>query len=261
MAVGANFVSMRSVLSIVPLLALLFTHAASGQEAPKTRIMKEQQVEPASGRLVVEVWSDIVCPFCYIGKREFEAAMERFPQRDSVEVVWRSFELDPRAPQRSPLDMYGMLVEKYGGTRADAKARVDGVVQRAKGLGLVYNMDIAVIGSSFDAHRLLQFAKTKGKGDEAKERLFKAYFTEGAHLADHATLVRLGLEIGLDPKELERMLRSDAYAEAVRADERAGHAAGVRGVPYFRMAGTVVVSGAQQSDAFLQALEQAWRTR
>ncbi len=105
-------------------------------------------------------------------------------------MEWKSFELDPSAPQRSEHDMYGMLVAKYGGTRDDAKARVQGVVQRAKTVGLDYQMDKAVIGNSFDAHRLIQFAKTKGKGAEAEERLFKGYFMEGAHLADHAMLVQ-----------------------------------------------------------------------
>ena len=219
--------------------------------------------EPEKGNTMmkVEIWSDVVCPFCYIGKREFENALSRFPQRDSVVVIWRSFELDPRAPQRSGSDMYGMLMEKYGGTRDDARARVAGVVERGSTVGIGFDMDKAVIGSSFDAHRLLQFAKSKGLGDEAKERLFKAYFTEGAHIADRGTLVRLGKEIGLGPKEVERMLASNEYGEAVRADERAAHLAGVRGVPYFLIDGGISVSGAQQSDAFLRALTQAWEQR
>ncbi len=258
-----NFVLMTTVtfrLTGLFLSCMVLSGTIRAQEPPSIRVMKEKE-EMTTGRMKVEIWSDVVCPFCYIGKREFEQALSQFPQRDSIEVVWRSFELDPRAPQRSEFDMYGMLVEKYGGTREDAKARVDGVVQRGKTVGIDYQMEKAVIGSSFDAHRLLQLAKTKDLGEAAKERLFKAYFTEGAHIADHATLIRLGKEIGLEEKEVKAMLASQDFTDAVRADERAAHLVGVRGVPFFLINGEVQVSGAQQSAAFLEALERAWRTR
>jgi len=217
--------------------------------------------QPTSKTMTIEIWSDVVCPFCYIGKLEFGSALDRFAHKDEVTVVWKSFELDPQAPARSEFDMYGMLVAKYGGTREDAKARVQGVVQRAKSVGLDYQMDKAVIGSSFEAHRLLQFAKTKGKGDEAKERLFRAYFIEGAHLADHSTLVRLGQEIGLDADDVQDMLTSTRFTEEVRADEREAQEIGVGGVPFFVFDRKYTVSGAQQSDHFLGALEQAWKER
>lgn len=211
--------------------------------------------------LTVEIWSDVVCPFCYIGKREFERALSHFPERDKVNVIWRSFELDPQAPARSEHDMYGMLATKYGGTRDDAKARVAGVVERANTVGLTYNMDIAVMGSSFDAHRLLQFAKTKGLGDAMKERLFKAYFTEGAHLADVPTLIRLGSEAGLDGGEVAQMLSTTAFTAEVRADEQEARGIGVRGVPFFVFDRRFAVSGAQDHSTFLGALQQAWGTR
>ncbi len=222
--------------------------------------MKEEERE-VKGKMVVEIWSDVVCPFCYIGKKEFETALAKFPYKDSVEVVWRSFELDPRAPQRSDLDMYGMLVEKYGGTRESAKARVADVVQRGLTVGIHYNMEKAIIANSFDAHRLIQLAKTKGLGDVAEERLFKAYFIDGLHIADHATLEQLGKEIGLAGKVVEKMLASEDFAHEVRADERAAHLHGVRGVPYFLIDGKVPVSGAQPSETFLRALDQAWMDR
>ncbi len=234
--------------------------SAQQQEEFKPRIMKEN-VEESSGKMKVEIWSDVVCPFCYIGKREFESALAQFEHRDQVEVIWRSFELDPRAPAKSEFDMYGMLMNKYGSSREDAKARVSGVVQRAKSIGLEYNMDRAVIGSSFDAHRLIQLAKEKGLGSEAEERLFKAYFTEGAHIADHPTLIRLGKEIGLEEKEVKQMLSSDRFTDAVRGDERQAHLAGVRGVPFFLIDDKLSVSGAQQSATFLGALQQAWADR
>ncbi|HOZ39379.1 MAG TPA: DsbA family oxidoreductase [Flavobacteriales bacterium] len=211
--------------------------------------------------LKVEIWSDVVCPFCYIGKREFERALAEFEHRDSVEVVWRSFELDPEAPPRSEHDMYGMLVAKYGGTRADAQARVQGVVDRARTVGLEYAMDKAVIGSSFDAHRVLQYAKTVAKGNAMKERLFKAYFTEGAHLADVPTLIRLASEVGLDGAAVAEMLTTIAFTDAVRKDEAEARQLGVRGVPFFALDRKFAVSGAQQSDAFLGALRQAWEAR
>lgn len=211
--------------------------------------------------MTIEIWSDVVCPYCYIGKREFENALARFPHKDEVEVEWKSFELDPSAPKRSEHDIYGMLVSKYGGTRDDAQARVHGVVERAKTVGLEYQMDKAIIGNSFDAHRLIQLAKTKGKGAEAEERLFKAYFMEGEHIADHATLVRLAQEIGLEVQEVETMLASTRLAQEVRADEREAQQLGVRGVPFFVIDRKWGVSGAQASDHFLGALEQAWKER
>lgn len=229
----------------------------SGQDSA----MVARQQTKMEKELVVEVWSDVVCPFCYIGKRELEAALARFPQRDKVRVVWRSFELDPNAPTRSPEDMYGMLASKYGITREEASSRVQGVVDRARTVGLDYRMDIAVMGSSFDAHRVLQLAKSKGKGDAMKERLFKAYFCEGAHLADGPTLVRLAGEVGIEAAEVTALLASDAFTEAVRTDEAEARRIGVRGVPFFVFDRRLSVSGAQHCSTFLGALQQAWDTQ
>ena len=211
--------------------------------------------------LTVEIWSDVVCPFCYIGKREFESALARFPHRDSVNVVWKSFELDPDAPPRSTQDTYGMLSEKYGMTREQAMERTRGVRERAASLGLHYDFDKTVVGSSFDAHRLIQLAKSKGLGDAAEERLFKAYFTEGKHLADPATLLALGSAIGLAGKEVEAMLKSGALTEEVRSDEQEARELGITGVPFFAFDRRLAVSGAQSADVFLGALEQAWSAR
>lgn len=216
---------------------------------------------PSNKTMTIEIWSDVVCPFCYIGKREFENALARFEHRDKVEVVWKSFELDPDAPERSEHDMYGMLVSKYGGTRDDAKGRVAGVVQRAKTVGLDYQMDKAIMGSSFHAHRLIQFAKTKGKGAEAEERLFRAYFMEGKHIADRSVLAQLATEIGLDKAEAEKVLAATTYTDAVRSDEREAQQLGVRGVPFFALDRKYGVNGAQSSEHFLQALRQAWAER
>lgn len=242
-------------------LTLLSSLSACAQPATYPVEEEHSSEQEKEALMTVEIWSDVVCPFCYIGKREFERALAQFPERDKVQVIWKSFELDPNAPLRSELDMYGMLVEKYGGTREDAKARVAGVVERAKSVGLDYNMDIAVIGNSFDAHRVLQFAKTKEKGDAMKERLFKAYFMEGAQLADVPALIRLASEVGLDGGEVAEVLTSTAFTDEVRADEREAQQIGVRGVPFFVIDRKFSVSGAQQSEAFLGALQQAWDAR
>ncbi|MBS1938747.1 MAG: DsbA family oxidoreductase [Bacteroidetes bacterium] len=209
----------------------------------------------------IQIWSDVVCPYCYIGKREFENALAQFPHRDRVEVEWKSFELDREAPVRSPDDMYGMLARKYGRTREQAKEMVAGVVERARTVGLEYNMDKAVMGSSFDAHRLIQYAKTKGKGDAAEERLFRAHFILGEHIGDHAKLKEIAQEIGLDGNAAEAMLKTDAFTEAVHADEYEAQQIGVRGVPFFVLDGKYAVSGAQPSAHFLGALKQAWSER
>lgn len=211
--------------------------------------------------LTIEIWSDVVCPFCYIGKRELENALAKFAHRDSVRVLWKSFELDPNAPARSTENTYAMLSRKYGMTHEQAVERTRGVRERAAGLGLHYDFDKTVVGSSFDAHRLLQFAKTKGMGDAMKERLFKAYFTEGKHIADQATLLALATEVGLNAAEVEAALTSNAFTAEVRSDEEEARQLGISGVPFFAFDRRLAVSGAQTSEVFLQALEQAWAAR
>ncbi len=207
----------------------------------------------------VDIWSDVLCPFCYIGKRKFEAALEQFPNKENVEVVWHSFQLDPSLKTQPGKNVYDHLAERKGQTRAWSVRMHEHVTNEAKKVGLNYNFDKAVIANSFDAHRLIQLAKTHGLGDEAKETLFKAYFTEGKNISDHDTLVQLCAAIGLDETEVEQILQADAYAEEVHADEAKAHAIGVRGVPYFMINEQYAVSGAQSPEIFLQALEQGWK--
>ena len=209
--------------------------------------------------MTVEVWSDVVCPFCYIGKRELETALSRFPQKDSVTVVWKSFELDPYAPTNSQESTYTMLSRKYGMTLDQARERSAGVKERAATLGLAYDLDSTVVTNSFDAHRLLQLAKTQGKGDAMKERLLSAHFVEGKRIGDRATLLALATEAGL--QGAEAVLDSDAYSDAVRADELEAQRFRITGVPFFVFDRRLGVSGAQSSEHFLQALEQAWEAR
>ncbi|MFZ1692107.1 MAG: DsbA family oxidoreductase [Flavobacteriales bacterium] len=215
----------------------------------------------ANEPITIEVWSDVVCPFCYIGKRELESALARFPHRDQVRVVWKSFELDPNAPDRAPHDTYGMLMERYRIGRDEAKSRVSGVTQRAASLGLSYDFEKVIVGSSLQAHRLLQYAKSIGKGDAMKERLFSAYFTEGRHLADKPALLALAAEAGLKTDDARKALEGDAWLKEVRADEQEARQIGVSGVPFFAFNRRFAVSGAQSITVFQQALEKSWAER
>jgi predicted DsbA family dithiol-disulfide isomerase len=204
----------------------------------------------------VEIWSDINCPFCYMGKRNIEKALAQFPQRDEVEIIWKSFELDPYAEVDPKEDLYERLASKYGKTREWAEESSQNVTERAAALGLKYDLDRAIPTNSLDAHRLIHFAAQHGLQDEAKERLLKAYFTEGKHIGKHEILEQLAIEIGLDATELKKMLASDEFKEEVRKDEMEAQQLGIRGVPFFVFNRKYGISGAQPSEVLLQALQQ-----
>jgi predicted DsbA family dithiol-disulfide isomerase len=206
----------------------------------------------------VEIWSDVACPWCYIGKRRFEAALAQFAHRDEVEVTWRSFQLDPQAPTEPGRRVNEILAEKYGVSLAQAAAMNDRVSTLAAGEGLEYHLDRAQYGNTFDAHRLIHLAASGGLQQQAEERLFQAYFTEGRALFDIPTLVNLGSEIGVNADEARDVLSHDTYAEAVRHDEQRAHALGINGVPFFAFDERYGVSGAQPAQLFLEVLEQAW---
>ena len=206
----------------------------------------------------VEIWSDVFCPFCYIGKRKFEQALEQFAHRDEVEVTWRSFELAPGAPLESDRDLYDVLAAKFGVSRAEARAMNERVVAQAAAVGLRYDLDRVQPTNSFDAHRVIHLAAQHGLQDAAKERLLAAYFTEGRHVGRADTLVELAAEVGLDPQETAAMLASDDYAAEVRGDIAEARELGINGVPFFVLDRKYGVSGAQASETFLAALEQAW---
>ncbi|HZG57177.1 DsbA family oxidoreductase [Paenibacillus sp.] len=206
----------------------------------------------------VEIWSDYVCPFCYIGKRRFEEALASLPFAGEVEVVFRSFELDPRAPKDAPYDVMEMLSKKYGTSREQARQMNVSVAAQAKEVGLTYNYDAWVVTNTFDAHRLAHYAAARGKAAELTERLMYAYFTEGKFIGDRATLAALAAEVGLDQAEAASMLESDDYADAVRADEQDGAALGIRGVPFFVIDRKYGISGAQPTATFVGALREAW---
>ena len=206
----------------------------------------------------VEIWSDVVCPWCYIGKRRFEAALADFEHADAVEVVWRSFELDPDASPHDHVDLADHLAGKYGTDRSGAIAMMDRVTEAAASVGLDYRLEIAIRSSTFDAHRVLHLAAAQGLGNQMKERLMLAYFCEGADVAEHQVLAQLGGEIGLDRAATAHMLGTDAFAEEVRHDQAMATELGVRGVPFFVIDRAYALSGAQDPAAILDALREAW---
>jgi predicted DsbA family dithiol-disulfide isomerase len=209
----------------------------------------------------VEIWSDVVCPWCYIGKRRFEQALAGFPARDEVEVVWRAFELDPSAPSERTGDYAGHLAAKYGVPVTQAQSMIDTMTSTAAQDGLEFRFDLARPGGTFDAHRLLHLAAERGVQDAVKERLLRATFTEGEPIGDHDTLVRLVAEAGLDADEARGVLASDRYAAEVRGDEQQARAYGISGVPFFVVDGRYGVSGAQPAEVLGEVLAQAWAER
>jgi predicted DsbA family dithiol-disulfide isomerase len=201
--------------------------------------------------LQVEIWSDVVCPWCYIGKRRFEAAVNQFD--GEVEVTWRSFELDPHAPAVREHTATEHLAAKYGMSREQAEASHAQMTELAAQEGLEYHFERARGGNSFDAHRLIHLAAENGKQDKAIERLMRGYFTEGLAIGDRAALIALAAEMGLDGDALN----CDAYAEAVREDEQLAQRIGIQGVPFFVLDRRYGVSGAQPAEILVQALEKA----
>ena len=206
----------------------------------------------------VEIWSDVVCPWCYVGKRQFEAALTKFDHADQVSVEWRSFELDPSAPRVDDVPMKQILQRKYGMTEEQADQANRRMTDLAASLGLEYHLDRVQRGNTFDAHRLIHLAAEEGRGDAMKERLLAAYFTEGRPVGDLDTLAELAAEVGLDADEVKATLHSDRYAADVRNDEAMASSLGASGVPFFVIDGTYGVSGAQGAEVILQAMERAW---
>ena len=206
----------------------------------------------------VDIFSDVACPWCYIGKRRFEKALDQFDHNDQVEITWHSYQLDPAAPPVSDMSMNEMLAKKYGMSLQKAAAANSQVSSLAAAEGLEYRLDKARYGNTFDAHRLIQLAYERGLQDEVEERFFRAYFTEGEALGDTETLVRLVAEVGIDAEEARAVLAGNDYAEAVRADIQEAREIGIQGVPFFIIDEKYGISGAQSSELFKKALDQVW---
>jgi predicted DsbA family dithiol-disulfide isomerase len=208
--------------------------------------------------VIVEVFSDVVCPWCAIGKGRFETALGRFAHRDEVEVIWRAFELDPEASELGEGELVSHLAAKYGMTREQAVASQERLEAVAAAEGLEFHFDRARRANTFDAHRLLHHALEMGRQDALKDRLFVAYFRDGEAISDRDTLVRLAEESGLDGAKAREILESGRYGDDVRADEADARALGVNGVPFFVIDRHFGISGAQDPDSILQVLNQAW---
>jgi predicted DsbA family dithiol-disulfide isomerase len=211
----------------------------------------------AATAMTVEVWSDVICPFCYIGKRKFEDALARLPNRDQVSVVWKSFQLQPDTKTDPSRNAVQNLAEKKGWTLDVTRQAIGDVTARARAVGLVFNYEQTVVANTFDAHRLAHFAATSGKGNELQERLFKAYFIDGLNIADQAVLTALALEVGLPAGQVRDALEGDRFAMDVWRDIDQARRLGITGVPFFVFDRKYAVSGAQDSAIFLQALQKS----
>ena len=209
----------------------------------------------------IEIWSDIACPWCYVGKRRFEAALAGFEHRDEVEVTWRAFELDPAAPAEREGDLAERLAEKYGASVEQMRASQAQLAQVAAADGLDFRFDAVHSGNTFDAHRLVQLGAAHGLQDAVEERLMRAYQSEGELMSDPAALERLGVDAGLPAGAVRALLAGDEFADAVRDDERTAAALGISAVPFFVADRRFGVSGAQSPEVLGQFLRQAWEAR
>jgi predicted DsbA family dithiol-disulfide isomerase len=209
----------------------------------------------------VEIWSDIACPWCYVGKRRFEAALESFDHRDDVTVTWRSFELDQQAPDERPGERAAHLAAKYGVPVEQAREMERHMTEVAAGEGLEFRFDIARSGNTFDAHRVVHLAAERGLQDAVKERLLRAYQGEGELMSDHDALARLAAEAGLDADEVRDVLASDRYADAVRADEATARSLGISAVPFFVVDRQFGASGAQPPEVLADLLHRGWEAQ
>jgi predicted DsbA family dithiol-disulfide isomerase len=211
-------------------------------------------------KMKVEIWSDIMCPFCYIGKRHYEAALKQFEYRDNVETEWKSYQLDPSIPREfhEKTNVFDYLAKRKGITRQQSEDMHKHVTEMAKNAGLDYRFDRAIVANSFRAHRIIQLAKTKGFGDQIEELFFRSYFTEGKDLGNDETLVNIGKEAGLNETEIRDELKNNAFSEAVDADIEEANNVGVRGVPFFVFNRKYGISGAQPIEAFLETFQKSY---
>ena len=206
----------------------------------------------------VDIWSDVRCPFCYIGKRKFEMALDKFGHKDQIEVEWHSFELDPNTVTKPDVNPTDYLAQIKGQSREWAAEMNQRVTDTAAEVGLKFNLESAVVANSFNAHRLIQLAKSNGLDNEIEERLFIDYFTEGKNIDDREVLMEAGLSVGLERLAIEMMLKGDSFTDEVRLDQKIAQQIGIQGVPFFVFDQKLAVSGAQPPETFLGALEQAW---
>jgi protein disulfide-isomerase len=209
-------------------------------------------------KLKVQIWSDIMCPFCYIGKRRIEEALQNFEHKEAVEIEWKSYQLDASFIASPEDNMVEHLAEKYRKDNDWAQNMLDNMTQNAKTAGLDFHFEKAILANSFNAHRLLHLAKKHNLANDLEELLFKAYLTEGKNINDLDTLSKLGIEVGLDSQEITQVLNSDTYGAEVKKDQEEANAIGVQGVPFFVLDNKYAISGAQPASAFLETLGKVW---
>lgn len=207
----------------------------------------------------VEIWSDLICPFCYIGKRKFEQALENFEAKENVQVEWKSFLLDPDMKHRRGQNIHEVLAEKKGWTKEYAERMNSQVAGMAKEVGLNYQFNKVVPANTFAAHQVTHLAAKHGLQDQMEEKLFHAYFTDGTDIGNTEALVELAVEVGLDEKEVREALITAEFADDVKADAYEGEQMGIHGVPFFVFDRKYAVSGAQSQEAFLAALQTSWK--
>ena len=202
----------------------------------------------------IEIWSDVMCPFCYIGKRRLEQALEQIPGSEAYSIEWKSFQLDPDLVTNGKENPYEYLADRKGISYQESVKMHENVVNAASEVGLDYRFDQAVVANSLDAHRLSHLAKQHGVGNALEERLFQAYFTEGRDIADHATLTELGIEVGIPKADIDTLYSGDQFLAEVQRDIAEAQQIGVRGVPFFVFDRKYAVSGAQPVEAFLETI-------
>lgn len=207
----------------------------------------------------IEIWSDVMCPFCYIGKRNLESALTQLPERNNIEIEWKSYQLDPTMPEDETDTYTGYLSKKRNVSEAQGNELLASVSASAKKIGLDYNFDKALMTNSFKAHVLIQFAKSKGKGNQMEERLFKAFFTDGKNISDSATLIQLGIEVGLNEAEIIAALTNEGFVNAVKKDINEAKEIGVTGVPFFVLDRKYAISGAQPPEVMLDNISKVFR--
>ncbi|WP_294286118.1 DsbA family oxidoreductase [uncultured Chryseobacterium sp.] len=206
----------------------------------------------------IEIWSDIMCPFCYIGKNNFEEALAKLPFRDEVEVEWKSFQLDPSLNPKETQNTFDYLREKKGFPEAQAQQMLSQVKQMGAGAGIDFHFEKAVITNTFSAHKILHLAKKYKKSNEMEEALFIAHFIDGKNVGDHGILIALAISLGIDQEEARQVLHSDTFDDAIGKDIQEARDNGVSGVPFFILNGKYAVSGAQPTELFVNALQQTY---
>lgn len=209
-------------------------------------------------QLKIQIWSDVMCPFCYIGKRKLEEALEHFENKDAITIEWKSFQLDPLTKYQPGDTTVDRLAKKYARDSNWAMTMIENVTQQAKSVGLDYHFEKLILANTLNAHRLSHLAKKYNLGNAFEELLFKAHFTQGLNIDDKATLTQIALEAGLQTEEIEAVLNSDAYINEVEQEMNEAQSLGVNSVPFFVFDGRYAVTGAQAPEVFLNTLQKAW---